>query len=460
MLVPCTRFIACGLTVAWAAAAPLFAVAAQGDTHEHTLANGMQVIVMEDHRAPTVASIVWYRSGSMDEISGRTGVAHVLEHMMFKGTARNPADTFSKTIAAAGGRDNAFTNRDYTGYFQQLEKSKLPLALSLEADRMQNLTLSADEFAKEIRVVMEERRMRTDDQPRALLYEQMMAVAYTGSSYKWPIVGWMNDLENMTVDDARDWYHTWYTPNNATLVVVGDVLPDEVFAMAEQHFGPIPARSLPQRKPQLEPPQRGMKRVTVKGPGELPYLLMGWHAPVIRDVENDWEPYALAVLVGVLDGSDAARLDRILVREQRIAINSGASFATVSRGPGMWFLDGTPAPGKTVAELESALRAEIERIARDGVEAEELQRVKSQVIASQVFQRDSIFFQARQIGVLHIAGIPYTSPEVQVRRLREVTSEQVQAVVRRYLVDDNLTVAVLEPQALLKSAPAASELSQ
>lgn len=425
--------------------------AGQGDLHEHTLANGMKIVVQEDHRAPTVASMVWYRAGSMDEKSGATGVAHVLEHMMFKGTRDNPGDTFSRTIAAAGGKENAFTNKDYTAYFQQLHKSQLPLALGLEADRMQNLVLSAEEFAKEIRVVMEERRTRTDDQPRSLLYEQLMAAAYTGSPYKWPVIGWMNDLEHMTVDDARLWYDTWYAPNNAMLVVVGDVSPAEVFAVAEEKFGPIPAKPLPARKPQIEPPQRGMRRLTVKAPAELPYVLMGWHAPVLRDVANDWEPYALAMLVGVLDGSAAARLDTTLVRDKRMAVSAGASYDSVNRGPGMFLLDGVPAPGTSVAELEAALKREIQRVIEDGVGEDELARVKAQVIAQQVYQRDSMFYQAMQMGVLHTSGLPYDSDALQVERLRGITAAQIQDVARRYLVDDALTVAVLEPQSLAEN---------
>jgi zinc protease len=440
------------LLLAAACLTALSASAAQGDLHERTLGNGLRVIVMEDHRAPTVASMVWYRAGSMDESAGTTGVAHVLEHMMFKGTRSNPGDTFSRTIAAAGGRDNAFTSKDYTAYFQQLHKSRLPKALELEADRMHELVLSDEEFAKEIRVVMEERRLRTDDQPRALLYEQMMSVAYTGSPYRWPIVGWMNDLENMTAEDAREWYRRWYAPNNAALVVVGDVAPEAVFAVAERRFGPIPPRALPARKPQSEPPQRGTKRVKVKGPGELPYLLMGWHAPVIRDVAADWEPYALQVLVGVLDGSDAARLDTRLVKQERLAVSAGASFDAINRGPGMFFMDAVPAPGRDVNELEQALRTEIRKVVEQGVQDDELQRVKAQVIASQVFQRDSMFYQAMQIGMLHTVGLPFDAGDTLARKLREVTAEQVREVARRYLVDDSLTVAVLEPQGAARKA--------
>lgn len=299
--------------------------------------------------------------------------------------------------------------------------------------------------------------MRTDDQPRATLYEQMMSVAYMSSPYQWPIIGWMNDLENMTVDDARAWYQKWYAPNNATLIVVGDVSAQEVFDLAEQNFGPLPARELPKRKPQLEPNQRGMKRVMVKAPAELPYVLMGWHVPVIRDVQNDWEPYALSVLVGVLDGSDAARLDKNLVKSERLAVSAGASFDSVNRGPGMLFIDGVPAPGKTVEELEAALRREIKKVVDEGVSEAELTRIKSQVIAAQVFQRDSMFYQAMQMGALHNAGLPYDSGKLQVQKIREVTAEQVREVARKYLVDDALTIAVLDPQSLQKNVESPSQ---
>jgi zinc protease len=418
------------------------------DAIERVLPNGLKVVVKEDHRSPIVVSMVWYRAGSMDEVSGTTGVAHVLEHMMFKGTAKVPAGEFSRIIARAGGRDNAFTSRDYTAYHQQLHKSKLALALELEADRMADLVLSDAEFSKEIRVVMEERRMRTDDEPHGILSEQMMATIYVEHPYRTPVVGWMNDLVNMRPQDARDWYRTWYVPNNATLVVAGDVVADEVFALAEKFFGPIPARPLPERKPQTEPQQAGIKRIMVKAPAELPYVLMGYHVPVLRDSDKDWEPYALVVLNGVLDGYDAARLNRELVKNTRIAVSAGSSYDSVNRGPGLFFFDGVPAEGRTVQEIEHALRDQIARIVDEGVSEQELARVKAQVTSAQVFSQDSVYFQAMRIGRLESVGLAHQSIEVQARKLKAVTAEQVREVARKYLVDDNLTVAVLDPQPL------------
>ena len=426
-----------------AAVLPLPAMA---DIHEYKLANGMKVIVKEDHRAPVVVSQVWYRVGSMDEVNGTTGVAHALEHMMFKGTKAVPAGEFSNRIAVAGGRENAFTNRDHTAYFEQLQKSKLQLALRLESDRMHNLVLLPKEFAKEIKVVMEERRLRTDDKPQALVDEALMAASYLAHPYHHPVIGWMNDLQNMTVADVRDWYRLWYAPNNATLVVVGDVQPKEVLKLAQRYFGNIRPVALPQRKPQSEPEQRGIRRVTVKAPAKLPYLAMGYHVPALHDPEKDWEPYALEVLAGVLDGNASARLNQELVRRQQIANSVGAGYDLISRGPSMFIFDGAPAEGKNVAELETAIRGQIDKIKQDGVTEAELQRVKAQVIAAQVYQRDSMFYQAMLIGEVVTAGLPLNTLETRLTKLKAVTAAQVQEVARKYLVDDRLTVAVLDPQ--------------
>jgi zinc protease len=424
------------------------AVASAATVAQRSLANGMNVIVKEDHRSPVVVSMVWYRAGSMDEVSGTTGVAHMLEHMMFKGTSKVPAGEFSRTVARAGGRENAFTSRDYTAYYEQLHKSRLPLALELEADRMVNLSFAEEEFAKESKVVMEERRSRTDDDPHSQLHEQLMATVYILHPYRSPVIGWMNDLQNMHLADARGWYEKWYAPNNATLVVAGDVDPEEVFRLAEKYFGPIPSRALPERKVQIEPRQLGVKRITVKAPAELPYLLMAYHAPVLRDVENDPEPYALFVLNGILDGSDASRLNRELVRNARVANSANSNYDLINRGPALFFLDGVPAEGKTVADVEAALREQIRLLVEKGISDDELVRVKAQITAAQVYARDSVYFQAMRIGMLQTIGLPYDSSDLQVKKLQEVTADQVREVARKYLIDDNLTVAVLDPQPL------------
>jgi zinc protease len=428
--------------------AVLLAGGAQATLTDVTLDTGMRVIVKEDRRAPVMVSQVWYRAGSMDEFNGTTGVAHVLEHMMFKGTKAVPPGEFSKRIAAAGGRENAFTSRDYTAYFQQMQKDRLELSMRLEADRMANLVISDELFAKEIQVVMEERRLRTDDQAQSVVYERLMATAYQTHPYRRPIIGWMDDLQHMTAQDARDWYARWYAPNNATLVVAGDVKADEVIALAKQHFGALPARALPERKPQAEPEQIGAKRIVVKAPAQLPYLLMAWHAPALRDWARDSEPYALQILAGVLSGNDSARLQTRLVKTQQIAVNASAGYDAVTRGPGMFMIDATPAQGKSVADLEKAIRAEIARVQREGISEAELARVKAQVIAADVYQRDSLFYQAMQLGDYVIAGLPPEALERRVDKLRAVSATEVQAVARKWLQDARLSVAELGPQPL------------
>lgn len=423
----------------------LIAMPALATVTDVTLDNGLRVIVKEDHRAPVVVSQVWYKAGSMDEFNGTTGVAHVLEHMMFKGTSNVPDGQFSKRISAAGGRENAFTSRDVTVYFQTLPKDKLALAIGLEADRMNNLQLKDESFAKEIQVVMEERRMRTEDNPQSIVYEQLMSTVYQAHPYRRPVIGWMNDLDNMQPQDARDWYQRWYAPNNATLVVAGDVKPDEVLALAKKEFGVLGKKTLPSRRPQIEPLQRGEKRLNVKAPAKQPYLLMAWQAPALTDVEKDTLPWAMQILAGVLDGNESARLKKSLVKERRIAVEAGASYDGLNRGAGLFMLDATPAEGKKLAEVEQALKTEIRRIQQDGVSSEELNRVKAQVIAGDVYQRDSVFYQAMQLGELAILGLPLDTLEKRLAKLQAVTSEQVKEAAR-WLIDDRLSVAALDPQ--------------
>ncbi len=422
-------------------------LAMSAEVQEFKLDNGLKIVVQEDHRAPVVVSQVWYRAGELDEVNGKTGVAHVLEHMMFKGTKAVPAGKFSRLIAAAGGKENAFTAQDQTTYYQQLEKSNLPLSIKLEADRMANLNLTDEEFAKEIKVVMEERRWRTEDKPQSKVNEQFNSTIYHVHPYGRPVVGWMNDLENMTAADAREWYNTWYAPNNATLVVVGDVNAQDVLKLAKQYFGPLKPHALPARKPQVEPEQKGERRVVVKAQAKLPYVLMGFHVPSLQDADKDVDPYALEILAGVLNGNASARLNQNLVRQSQIAIDVDAGYDMVQRGrQSIFVLDGTPSEGRSVAELEAAILNEVEKIKTGGVTEEELQRVKAQVIAADVYQRDSMFYQAMQIGNLETAGFSWRILKDYPAKLQAVTAEQVQLVAKKYFNKDNLTVATLDPQ--------------
>ena len=416
--------------------------------HETTLSNGMKILVKEDHRAPVVVSQVWYKVGSSYEDNGITGVSHVLEHMMFKGTQKHAAGEFSRIIAENGGRENAFTGRDFTAYFQQLEKSRLPISFELEADRMRNLTLPANEFSKEVEVVMEERRLRTEDNPRALTQEQFYATAFISSPYHNPIIGWMDDLKSLSVDDLKTWYGRWYAPNNATLVVVGAVDAAAVFELAEQNFGKLTPSEIVPLKPRPEIPQLGKRKITVKAPAKLPYLLMGYKVPVVNTATEDWEPYALEMLAGILGGSGSARFSRELVREKQIAAGANIGYDLFARQADLLVIDATPAEGRSIEELRQAIEEQINRIKTELVKEDELARIKAQVVAHKVYAQDSVFYQAMQIGVLETVGAGWQKLDEYPERIRAVTAEQVQAVAKKYLIDDGLTIGILEPQPL------------
>lgn len=427
-------------------------------THEYKLPNGLKLIVREDHRSPTVAHMVWYKAGSVDEHNGTTGVAHVLEHMMFKGTQSVGPGEFSKRVAALGGRENAFTSNDYTAYFQQVEKSKLGAVMKLEADRMENLKLSEEEFKKEIQVIMEERRLRTDDQAQSLLYEQFIATAFNASPNRHPVIGWMSDLKTMTYLDARHWYDSWYSPTNATVVVVGDVQPQDVLKLVEDTYGRVPAKEIAARKSQIEPEQKGIKRFNLKAPAENAVIYMGWKVPELTPPNLDGkDPYALEVLAGVLDGNPNARLNRILVRDKRIALAAGAGYdSCCSRTNTLFMINVSLMPGKSPNLAEAEVKKIISDIATGGITEAELQRVKIAITAAQVYKRDSVFGQAMEIGSTEMGGMSWRQMDEWNSRLQEVTIEQVKEVAKKYFIDDHLTVGVLDPQPLDPNTQAAN----
>ncbi len=420
---------------------------------EHTLENGLKVLVKEDHRAPIVTSQIWYRVGSSYEPAGITGISHLLEHMMFKGTDRLAPGEFSKIIAENGGQENAFTGRDYTAYYQILAADRLPIAFQLEAQRMRALRLSETEFQKERAVVQEERRWRTEDDPESLTFEQFNANAYVTSPYRNPVIGWNSDLEGLTLADLQDWYRTWYAPNNATLVVVGDVKPEAVFQLAERYFGPLPREEIQPPRCCAEPEQRGEKRLIVRAPAKEPYILLGYKATALGHGSADWEPYALEMLASVLDGGSSARLSRELIRGRQIAASAGASYSAFSRLPGLFLLDGLPAKGHSIQELEQALRQQIRQLRETLVSPAELARIRTQLIAAKLYQKDSVYAQAVELGRLESLGLGWQLAETYVEQFSRITPEQIRAVARKYLISKNLTVAVLEPQPLGDSEP-------
>lgn len=427
----------------------LFSAPGFAQVHEYKLRNGLKLLVKEDHRAPVVVAQIWYKVGSSYEHNGITGISHVLEHMMFKGTEKYDPGEFSRIIAANGGRENAFTAKDYTAYFQQLEASRLPISFEMEADRMRNLTLPPEEFTKEVAVVMEERRMRTEDNPRAKTYEQFYATAFNSNPYGQPIIGWMNDLKNLKVDDLQEWYEKWYAPNNATLVVVGDVKPKEVLKLAERHYGSL-SRTLKIKplKPRVEPEQHGPRYVKVRAPARLPYVLMGYKVPVLKTAEQEWEPYALEVLAGVLSSGASARFDKKLVREKQIVAQAGAGYNLYARQSELFVIDATPAANKTVEQVIQAIKDEIDLLKTRPVSRQELDRIKAQVVASKVYEKDSLFYQAMQMGSLETVGLGWQRMDEYPDKVRAVTAAQIMQVAKQYLIDDSLTVAELVPVAM------------
>jgi len=420
--------------------------------HTYMLDNGMKVLVKEDHRSPVVVSQVWYKVGGSYEYDGITGISHAIEHMMFKGTDKHGPGEFSEIIAANGGRENAFTSKDYTAYFQRIASDRLPICLELEADRMRHLRLDEKEFKKEIEVIKEERRMRTDDNPTALAYEQFNAMAFTNSSYRQPVIGWMDDLNNMKISDLRSWYHTWYAPNNATLVVTGDVTGEQVYQLAKKYFGPLKPSVIPDPKPRTEEKQLGERRIIIKAPAKLPYLVMGYKVPVLKTAKQDWEPYALEVLAGVLDGGDSSRLSRALIRGE-IAVSASAGYELDSRQESLFMLDGSPASKVSVKQLEKALLKQVAKIKQTPPSTGELERVKAQVMASKVYEQDSMFYEAMQLGILESVGLGWEKKQEYLKRIEAVTPEQVQAVARKYLILGHLTLARLVPLPLDGKTP-------
>lgn len=434
--------------------------AAEVAAQRFTLANGMELWVQPDRRAPTAVHMLWVRTGAMDEVDGRSGLAHVLEHMLFKGSKALPPGEFSRRVAALGGQENAFTSRDYTGYYQQVPAQRLRDVMQMEAERFAHNQWPDEEFFKELEVVKEERRQRTEDNPRAMLMEQLYATMFNAHPYRRPIIGWMSDLDALKPDDARAFYRDWYVPGNAAVIVVGDVDPVQVKAWAEASYGKIPARALPERKPRTEPPQLGIKRIEVKQPAQQAYVALAWKVPAMRNVtelqDSDRDALALLLLSAVLDGYDGARLERNLV-QTRVADSAGSGADVFGRGPGTFLLVGIPAQDKTAADVEAGLRAQIAQIAQHGIDEAELKRVKTQWQAAQVYGRDSVMGQAQNLGHNWVQGLPPDADVRLLQQVQQVSAADVQSVAQRYFGDDSLTVATLVPQERAPvSSPAAS----
>ena len=418
-------------------------------TEQFTLDNGLKILVKEDHRAPIVVSMIWYNVGSADEPGGITGISHALEHLMFKGTARYPLGVFSKEMARIGGQENAMTSNDYTAFYEKTAASHLRLSLQLEADRMQHLLLDKEEFGREIKVIQEERRLRTDNSPQGLTFERFLSAAHLASPYHHPVIGWMSDLKQMTVDDAKAWYQRYYTPNNATLVIVGDVKAADVYALAKQYFGPINSHRLPVRKLQHEPPALGMKSVFVKTPAQIPMLLLGYTVPSIQSAspKEAAAPYALEIISGILSAGSGGRLNKELVRGTQVASSAEAYYNPYSRYQTQFVLFGTPSKAHAVSDLNAGMQSEIKRQQDRLIDPVELQQIKTQLIAQKTFERDSIFTQAMELGLLETVGLGWKTADQYVERINAITPEQVLQTAKRYFQSNGLTEAQLVPDA-------------
>jgi len=343
---------------------PLVAAADNQPTHEFFLDNGLKVIVREDHRAPVVVSQLWYKVGSSYETAGQTGLSHALEHMMFKGSRKLDAGEASRILRELGAEENAFTSDDYTAYYQVLARDRLAVAFELEADRLASLKLPPEEFAREIEVIKEERRLRTDDKPSSLAYERFKTIAYPASGYRNPTIGWMDDLNRMQADELRAWYEQWYAPNNATLVVVGDVTADEVRGLAERFFGGIERREVPTAKRPLELDEPGERRLRLHVRTQLPTLLMAFNAPSLATEENARQVHALRLISALLDGGYSARLPERLERGEELVTSASAWYDAYARGDSLFVLSAAPnmQKGRTLEEVEAGLWRELDAL--------------------------------------------------------------------------------------------------
>lgn len=423
-------------------------VAAQSATTEFTLDNGLKVIVQQDHRAPVVVSQLWYKVGSSYETPGSTGLAHALEHMMFKGSSKLAPGESSRILRELGAEENAFTSDDYTAYYQVIARDRLEIALEMEADRLASLSLPEEEFIREIEVIKEERRMRTDDRPSGLAYERFKALAYPASGYHIPTIGWMHDLDRMTIADLRNWHERWYAPNNATLVIVGDVQPEQVKTLVTRYFAKIPARPTPAVKQPLELDEPGQRSLTLYLKTQLPSLMMGFNVPSLASSAQPTEVHALRLISALLDGGSSARLPAQLERKQELVAGASAWYNAFSRGDSLFVLSATPnvQKGKTLAEVEAGLWQQLQQLQDTPPSLAELARVRAQVLAAEVYAQDSISSQAMQIGQLESVGLSWRIKDADLAALEAITPADIQAAAQKFFTPTRLTTAYVHPE--------------
>jgi zinc protease len=412
----------------------------EGPVYEEVLPNGLKVIVIRDPHATLAVFQIWYNAGSIHEPVGKTGLSHLLEHMMFKGTDKYGPKTFSKMIKRVGGIDNAGTSKDYAFYFQKLAPDRLHLSIKLEADRMKNLVMDPEETMSERDVVMEERRLRYEDDPQRLVYEELLATAFKNHPYRWPVIGWMSDLESITRDDLWKYYKKRYVPNNAVIVIAGNIDREEIMDKIKEEFGRIRRRKNIPPLHVNEPEQRGEKRFIIKKEAELPYVLAGYKVPSIMHEDS----YALEVLATVLSDGKSSRIYKSLIDDRRIALSAGGWYSSINRYPSLFYFYGTAMPGKKIGEVENALYEEINRIKDMPPSEREVQKAKNQIEADFIMEQDSIYYRAMTLARFEMIG-DWRLRDRYLEGIREVAPEDVQKVAQIYLVEDKRTVGTLIP---------------
>ncbi|TAN41157.1 MAG: insulinase family protein [Nitrospirae bacterium] len=424
----------------------LFSDAQASQVKEFRLKNGLKVLIVEDHKAPLATFQIWYRVGSMDEPTGKTGISHLLEHMMFKGTPKYGSKVFSNIIQKNGGGDNAHTSKDYTMYFQTLSSDRLHLSIKLEADRMRNLLLDPKEVSSEKNVVMEERRMRYEDSPQNLLYEEVIAASMKTHSYRWPVIGWMSDIASIERKDLFEHYRRMYSPDNAFIVIAGDVDPEKIMSDIKKHFGRIKPSGLRKKTAKkntvnAEPGQNGERRIYLKKEAELPYIVMAYHTPNFPDNDS----YALDVMATVLSDGKSSRLYKSLVYEKKMALNSGADYNGFHRDPFIFTFAATAAPGKDIGEIEETIYDEIEKIKKEPPSDKEVRKAKNQIESSFVFAQDATYTKAYYAGMFEMLG-DWRLMDRYLEGIRKVSPQDLQAVAGKYLNELNRTTGILVPQ--------------
>ena len=420
-------------------------------TFETTLKNGLKVIIREDHRAPMVMTQIWYQVGSSDESGNLLGISHALEHMMFKGTTKVPNDEFTRLSRIYGGSINAATSTNYTSYYQLYPKAYFPMALELEADRMSNLHLRPQDFDPEIKVVMEERRQRTDDNPRSLAYERFKWISYPTSHYRQPIIGHMKNLQNIQLTDLKQWYKDWYTPNNAILVIVGDVDAEAAIRQVQKYFGDIPSRKTPSRNDVLEFERVGYRHMELNLPVQVPNLYMAWNVRSLATAKNPQDAYALNIIRNVLDSGISSRLQDKLVRDRKILTAVSTSYDPYNRGDSLFSISALPADGIKMEQAQKAIQDEIDLLKTELVKAPEVERMTTRFISNLIYNQDDIISQAKTIGNLEVNGLSFRLMDELPKLYENVSAQDIQRVANAYFVRENLSTMYLLPELVEKN---------